>query len=83
MENDTNLPTDPRDQKRYYFHETRTRKATVAMLSAFAFFVMKIEQVEVMNCPIPQNLMANEEYTISMTIIHLHAIVNSTRHRGV
>ena len=51
MENDTNLPTDPRDQKRYYFHETRTRKATVAMLSAFAFFVMKIESHGTENLP--------------------------------
>ncbi|MBC8504961.1 MAG: 1-acyl-sn-glycerol-3-phosphate acyltransferase [Anaerolineales bacterium] len=51
MENENNLSPDPRDQKRYYFHETRTRRATVAMLKAFAFFVMKIESHGIENLP--------------------------------
>ena len=51
METENNLSPDPRDQKRYYFHETNTRRATVALLKAFAFFVMKIESYGSGNLP--------------------------------
>ena len=51
MENANSLSQDPRDQKRYYFHETRTRRATVALLRAFAWFVMKIETQGAENLP--------------------------------
>ncbi len=43
MENENNLSFDPRDKKRYYFHETRTRIATVALLKFISSFIMKIE----------------------------------------
>ena len=45
------LPSDPRDQKRYYFHETRTRRATVAVLKFLAWFIMKIEARGAENLP--------------------------------
>jgi len=43
--------SDPRDHKKYYFHETRTRRVTVAILQAFAWCVMKIEVRDVENLP--------------------------------
>ncbi len=42
---------DPRDNKKYYFYETRTRRVTVAILRAFTWFVMKIEAHDVENLP--------------------------------
>ncbi len=51
MENVNTLPSDPRDHKRYYFHETRTRRVTVAVLRCFAWFIMKIEARGVENLP--------------------------------
>lgn len=37
------LATDPRLNKTYYLHETNTRRATVAILKTFAWFIMKFE----------------------------------------
>ncbi len=51
MENQNNLSPETRDQKRYYFHETRTRIATVALLKFFAWFIMKIESRGSENLP--------------------------------
>ncbi len=42
---------DPRDHNKYYFHDTRTRRVTVAILQAFSWFVMKIETHDVENLP--------------------------------
>jgi len=43
--------SDPRDQKKYYFYETRTRRVTVAILQTFAWFVMRIESQGSENLP--------------------------------
>ncbi|MEA3351786.1 MAG: lysophospholipid acyltransferase family protein [Chloroflexota bacterium] len=43
MTNPNTLTTDPREQKRYYFQETRTRRVTVAMLRTFAWFTMRFD----------------------------------------
>ena len=43
--------SDPRDQKKYYFYETRTRRVTVAILQIFAWFVMRIETQGSENLP--------------------------------
>jgi len=43
--------SDPRDHKKYYFHETRTRRVTVAILRAITWWVMKIEVQDVENLP--------------------------------
>jgi 1-acyl-sn-glycerol-3-phosphate acyltransferase len=43
MINESSTTPDPRDLKRYYFHDTRTRRATVAIMKFMAWFVMKYE----------------------------------------
>jgi 1-acyl-sn-glycerol-3-phosphate acyltransferase len=48
---DQHFNNDPRDNKKYYFYETRTRRVTVAVLRAFAGLVMKIETDGVENLP--------------------------------
>ncbi len=51
MENGNLVVEDPRDHKRYYFHETFTRRAIVAGLRTFAWFIMKIEARGIENLP--------------------------------
>ena len=51
MNKDAAMISDPRDLKRYYFHETRTRRVTVALLKSFSWLVMKIEVQGVENLP--------------------------------
>jgi 1-acyl-sn-glycerol-3-phosphate acyltransferase len=51
METDTFTTPDPRDLKRYYLHETHTRRLTVAILKSLVWFIMKIETQGAENLP--------------------------------
>lgn len=42
---------DPRERKQYYFHETPTRRVTVAVLKSLVWFVLKIEVIGQENLP--------------------------------
>ncbi len=48
---ETAIQPDPRDQKRYYVHETFTRRALVAVLTLFSRCVMRIQAVGSENIP--------------------------------
>jgi len=43
MTTELSTTLDPRDLKRYYFHETRTRRVTLAIIKSLAWFIMKYE----------------------------------------
>jgi 1-acyl-sn-glycerol-3-phosphate acyltransferase len=51
MITESSTTPDPRTLKPYYFHETRTRRVTIAIFKSLAWFVMKYEFRGVENLP--------------------------------